>query len=185
MFILALAAAVILGYLVGGNIKNLSTVQLKGAYLILSGFLIEFIINMLITRGYMTSGPITFMMDVIMYSLLFAFVFANRTSLYLMIMGAGFILNAIAIFSNGGSMPVSEYAIQLTRITSDIHKEGLYTLIGDQTKFKVLCDFIPINFIGSFVVSIGDIISAIGMILFIVTAMKSNKQIENKVLKEI
>lgn len=172
MFVLALVAGIILGFIFKGNLKNLSNIKFRGIYLIIFGFIIEFIINILITRGIITSSFFTYLADGIMYVLIFIFVFINKENHYILIMGIGFLLNAIAIFTNGGIMPVSEYAIKITGITNNISKAGLYGIIDGQTHFKILCDFIPVRLIGSFVVSIGDVISAIGMMFLIITSMR-------------
>ena len=87
-------------------------------------------------------------------------------------MGVGFLLNAIPIFLNGGAMPVSAKAAETAGLTLNISSEGLYTLINGSTKAWFLGDIIPLTFLRNFAISIGDIIAALGLMLFIITGMK-------------
>lgn len=178
MFILAIIIAVILGYILKGNIKNLENISLKGIYLIITAFSIELVINILIKNRFISSGILTYTMDSVMYILIFIFAIMNKKNPYIVVMSIGFFLNAIAILANGGTMPVSLSAIETTGITREINREGLYTLVNAQTHLSILCDILPVKFIGSFVVSIGDIVSAAGMILFVITSMKRTNEIK-------
>jgi hypothetical protein len=108
-----------------------------------------------------------------MYAILVIFIYFNRKDKYLVLMGIGFLLNAIPMFLNGGAMPVSAKALETVgEITLDISKQGLYTLINENTKVWLLGDIISITFLRNFVVSIGDIIAAVGLMLFVIVGMK-------------
>lgn len=177
MFIVSLAAAIILGYILGGRIKNLENINLRAIYLIFISFGLELIIVICIRKGLLSIGLTTYFLDVIMYSMLLIFIILNRRNICIIIMGVGFLLNAVPIFLNGGAMPVSQEAIRVLGFSSNINSEGLYTIIDSSTKIWFLGDIIPISFISSFIVSIGDIFAAIGLILLIVTGMKrKNKE---------
>jgi len=172
MFILALIAGIIIGYILKGNLQNLSKIKLKGVYLIVVGFFIEFMIIILVQNHILTIGKITYLLDVLMYTLIFLFIIKNKGETFIVLMGIGFLLNAIAIFFNNGAMPVSYKAIENLGFPSNVATEGLYSLISSDTYFGFLGDIIPINFIGRFIVSAGDIIAAIGMMFFIITKMR-------------
>lgn len=172
MFILALIAGVIIGYILKGNLQNLSNIKLKGVYLIVIGFFIEFMIIILVQNKILTIGKITYLLDILMYTLIFIFIIKNKGEAFIVLMGIGFLLNAIAIFFNNGAMPVSYKAIESLGFPSNVATEGLYSLISSDTYFGFLGDIIPINFIGRFIVSGGDIIAAIGMMFFIITKMR-------------
>lgn len=174
MFVLAIIFGVIIGYILKGRLSNLESMELKGIYLIGFGFAIEFVIILLIRKNIFTAGINTLFLDILMYLLIFTFIFLNRKNRYIVIMGIGFMLNALAIFSNGGTMPVSTSALKTIGFSTNVHTEGLYTLINANTNLSFLGDTIPIDFIGRFVVSLGDIISAIGLVLFIVTSMRKS-----------
>lgn len=176
MFIISFAAAIILGYILGGRIKNLENINLKAIYLIFISFGLEFIIVMCMRKNLLSIGTITFLLDVIMYSLLMIFVILNRKNICIVIMGIGFLLNAVPIFLNGGAMPVSQEAIRILGFSSNISSEGLYRTMESGTRLWFLGDIIPISFISSFIISIGDIVTSLGLILLIVTGMKKKSK---------
>ena len=172
MFIEGLFFAVIIGYLLKGNIKNLENVDVKAVYLVFIAFLIEFFIVISIRKGFFDIGIFTYILDFIMYTLLIVFIYYNRKDKYIVLMGVGFLLNAIPIFLNGGAMPVSAKAAATAGITLNISKEGLYTLINENTRLWFLGDIIPLTFLRNFAISIGDIIAVVGLMLFIIMGMK-------------
>lgn len=172
MFIEALIFAVIIGYILKGKIKNLENVDLNRTYLIFMAFFIELFIVISIKSGFFNIGIFTYILDFIMYSLLVIFIYSNRKNKYIVLMGVGFLLNATAIFLNGGAMPVSAKAAETAGITLNVTKEGLYTLINENTRLWFLGDIIPKTFLRKFAISIGDIIAVIGLMLFIITGMK-------------
>jgi hypothetical protein len=173
MFIEGLIFAVIIGYILKGKIKNLENVEVKGIYLVFISFFIEFIIIMGIRKSFFSIGVFTYILDFIMYTILAMFIYFNRKDKYLVLMGIGFLLNAIPIFLNGGAMPVSAKALETVgEITLDISKQGLYTLINENTRVWFLGDVIPLTFLRNFAISIGDIIAAVGLMLFIIVGMK-------------
>lgn len=175
MFFEVIIFAVIIGYLLKGRLKNIDILGVKAIYLVLIGFLIKFIIVMSIQHGLITRGTITFILYSIQYLLLLIFVIINRKNKYILIMGIGFLLNALPIFLNGGAMPVSASAALSVGLTKPICMEGLYRAIDNTTKLNFLGDIIPYNLGRAYVISIGDIILAVGLFLFIVTGMKKKE----------
>lgn len=172
MFIEGLIFALIIGYLLKGNIKNLENVDIKAVYLVFIAFFIEFFIIISIRKGFFHIGVFTYILDFIMYTLLIVFIYLNRRDKYIVLMGVGFLLNAIPIFLNGGAMPVSAKAAEIAGLTLNISKEGLYTLINENTRLWFLGDIIPLTFLRNFAISIGDIIAVVGLMLFIIMGMK-------------
>ncbi|MBU3188857.1 DUF5317 domain-containing protein [Clostridium bowmanii] len=172
MFIEALFFAVIIGYILKGKIKNLENVDVKATYLVFISFFIEFFIVISIKKGFFNIGIFTYFLDFIMYGLLVIFIYFNRKNKFILLMGLGFLLNAIAIFLNGGTMPVGAKAAHTAGLTLNMSKEGLYSLINENTKVWFLGDIIPLTFLRNFAISIGDIIAVVGLMLFIITGMK-------------
>lgn len=172
MFILALIASIVIGYVLNGRLKNLESLEVNKIYLVFAGFFMEFGVVMLIKNGALKAGLFTCIIDLAMYVMMFAFIFYNRKNHFIVIMGFGFLLNAIAIFSNGGAMPVSIEAIRGAGINENITREGLYKLVDSSTKVWFLGDVIPFTIIRRFAISIGDMIGAIGLMLLIITGMK-------------
>jgi hypothetical protein len=180
MFIEALIFAVIIGYILKGKIRNLENVELNKTYLIFTSFLIELFIVISIKSGLFDIGILTYIINFIMYTLLVVFIYFNRKNKYIVFMGVGFLLNATAIFFNGGAMPVSAKAAEIAGITLNVSKEGLYTLINEHTKLWFLGDIIPLTFLRNFAISIGDIFAVVGLMLFIITGMKQSKLSKSK-----
>lgn len=172
MFIHVIVLAIIIGYLLKGRLSNIEQVDIKATWLIIISFAIEFGIVMLIQNGKLERGILTYVLDLVMYAILIAFIYINRKNKMIMLMGIGFLLNCLPIFFNGGAMPVGEEAIRISGISSDIESEGLYTLINDQTRFWFLGDIIPFIGLRRYAMSIGDVIAAIGMMLIIITGMR-------------
>ncbi|MFA6940590.1 MAG: DUF5317 domain-containing protein [Clostridiaceae bacterium] len=175
MFIEVIIFAVIIGYLLKGRLKNIDIMSIKVLYLVLTGFLIKFIIVMSIQHGLIIRGTLTYILYSIQYLLLLIFVIINRKNKYILIMGIGFLINALPIFINGGAMPVSASAALSVGLTKPIWMEGLYRAIDGTTKLNFLGDIIPYNIGRAYVISIGDIILAVGLFLFIVTGMKKKE----------
>jgi hypothetical protein len=172
MFILALIIAIVIGYIIKGKLSNLQYAEIKAIWLIFLSFFIEFVINMLISRDIITKGTLTLSLDLVMYLMIFAFTFINRKSKFLLIMGVGFLLNAIPIFANGGAMPVGVEAAKAVSLDLNVEKVGLYVLANSETRFAFLGDIIPVNFIVQQAASIGDFVAAAGLIGFIVVNMR-------------
>jgi hypothetical protein len=181
MFIEVFFLSIIIGYILKGSVKNIDSSKIRGLYLVFAAFIIEFLIVMSMKKGLLNRGVLTYLLDLIMYGLLFQFIYINRKNVYIVLMGIGFILNAIPIFLNGGAMPVSAEAAVYAGIIPDIKSarlstEGLYTLIDSNTKLWFLGDIIPRKYPRGIVFSIGDVISVIGLALFIITEMKKSQQ---------
>ena len=175
MFIQGVIVAIIIGYALKGRLKNFERVQLKGLYLIVVAFMLEVLVIILIRNNVINQGVITYLVDLCMYIILFYFVYLNRTDPFILIIGFGSLLNAIPIFLNGGSMPVSHEAAVKVGLTMNVTKEGLYNVINSSTRVWFLSDIIPYKIISKLVISIGDIIIAIGLMLFIIIRMKEEK----------
>ena len=175
MFFLALIFAIIIGYILKGRIKNIDASNIKGIYLVFISFFTEFIVVNLIRRGYLNRGTETFIIDLCMYALLFAFIYVNRKNKWIVTIGIGLILNALPIFLNGGAMPVSSSAIKSLGITDNVSKAGLYTIIDSNTKAAFLGDIFAMKYPYPGVASLGDAVAALGVMLFIITEMRPKK----------
>jgi len=172
MFIQAVIISIIIGYILKGKINNLENVNVKGGLLAAVAFGLEFTVIILIRKGILTNGTLTYLLDLSMYILLGVFVYLNRKDSFVLLMGIGFLLNAVPILLNGGAMPVSAKAYTAVGLKSEVTKEGLYCFINGNTRFWFLGDIIPYKFISKLVISIGDIVIAIGLMLFIITGMR-------------
>ncbi|SHH27787.1 DUF5317 family protein [Clostridium grantii] len=171
---IAIILALIIGVLSKGKISNLCNIQLKKIHLIFIAISLEIVIKILLRNEIIYINNFTFAIDIIMYFIIFLFIFINRENKFILLMGLGFLLNAIVIFSNGGVMPVSKVAMESLGANYDVTKTGLYVIASRTTKFYYLSDIIPG---GVMIMSIGDIISALAMMGFIIKTMKNESLI--------
>lgn len=171
MFIEALILSIIIGYAFKGNIKNIDTSRIRCIYMPFFAFAIETLIFVAVRRNSINYGTMTVIAYIIEYLLILSFTYVNRWNRYIVIMGIGFLMNALVIFTNGGTMPVSQSAVEAAGLNLDVSSEGLYTLIGSKTRLWFLGDIIYFRFLRTYIISIGDIISAAGLMLFIVRSM--------------
>jgi hypothetical protein len=175
MFLFALIIAIILGYVLKGSLRNIDVDKIKGLYLVFAAIIMEFIVVRLIKTELLTIGTITYVLDLIMYGLLLAFVILNRSNKWIIIVGIGFLLNAVVIFLNGGTMPVNVEAVRALGFTGKISSQGLYVELQERTRFAFLADILPIKYPKPGVASIGDFIEVVGMVLYVITEMKNKK----------
>lgn len=176
MFLEALLFGIILGYIFKGKLKNLEHLDLSGLYLVFSAFAIEIVLFMLVRKNVIAKNYITTGVYALEYILIFIFVILNRKNKFILLMGIGFLLNALAIFSNGGAMPVNPKAAVKAGLAPSVESikassEGLYLLQDANTRFWFLGDVIPKTYLRHSVMSIGDIIAALGLMLLITKAM--------------
>jgi hypothetical protein len=176
MFIQAIVLAVVIGLILGGSLRNLANIKIEGISIIAAAFLLDAAVIWSVRSGLLETGSITMLVDLSMYLLLAVFVFMNRRNPYIVIAGAGFLLNAVVIFGNGGAMPVGAYALQAAGLTLDVSTQGHYAPVNEATRFRFLGDIIPYTFLNINIISIGDIVSALGVMLLIITSMKSDKK---------
>ncbi|GAA0179380.1 hypothetical protein SH2C18_22590 [Clostridium sediminicola] len=174
MFVMAIVLAIIIGLLLKGSLKNLENLKLNKISFIFIAFIIEFFIIILTKNGVVEKGTLTLVVDFIMYILIFSFIYFNRKDKFIVVMGFGFLLNAIPIFANGGAMPISAEALKSAGLNVETTQTGLYKLIDSSTKFAYLGDIIPSTFLRRTVMSIGDIISALAMMIVVILNMKKN-----------
>lgn len=177
MFLVSLVVAIVIGLLLKGDIRKLDASNLKGIYLAFFAFLIEFILFTLIRKKVIERSIVTYIFYLIQYILILSFVFVNRLDYAILIIGIGIFLNALAIFLNGGAMPVSASAMVKAGMAPSLDlvketmasSEGLYQVATSKTVLAFLGDCIAL---GKYVISIGDIFIALGLMGYVIKEMK-------------
>jgi hypothetical protein len=175
LFLVVIIIAIIIGYLLGGRFKNIDMSKFEGVYLVFIAFTIEAIVVLSIRKGFLVVGSLTYIINLIMYIILFVFIYRNRHSKCMVLIGLGFLLNALPIFLNGGAMPVSGNVINQLGMTQNVSSEGLYVIIDVNTKLSFLADIIAVKYPKTYAASVGDFVEAVGIAVFIITEMKSKK----------
>lgn len=173
MFLFSVILAIIIGYLLKGKLENLNNLEIKGWWLIIIGFLVEFIMKILLKRGVLEIGGITYLLNVIIYGFIMSFIFINRKDKMVLVVGIGFLLNIIVIFGNNCTMPISVKAMSFLNVTGEVDTMGLYTILNSETNFKFLADIIPYRLwkFGG-IASVGDIVLSIGVMSVIINGMR-------------
>jgi len=177
MFVEAAIFAIIIGYLLKGKLKNIETEKIKGIEFVICAFLIKIILIACIQKGLLKIGMVTYLIYIVQYILILVFTFLNRRNPLLVVIGVGILLNALVIFSNSGTMPVSMKAVQAYGIKINVSSKGMYSALDSSTRLAFLGDIFPAKLIIHFIFSIGDVVTAIGMMLYIILGMKK-KSIE-------
>jgi hypothetical protein len=181
-----LIISLVIGLFRGGRIKGLAQIPIKNTELIFLSFVIRYL--PLILKGPLFDLAIRFnwLVVTISYTLL---LYALTTNLHIKAIGLvvfGIFLNYLVIFANGWKMPVSLWAVELTRL------EGLKELLFDSdylyhkaldstTKLWFLADVIPMPppYPKPRVFSIGDLAMSLGLFFVIQKYMKPAKAKED------
>lgn len=188
MLIESILLGVIIGYLRKGKLENLASLGQKKVYLLFIAVFIEFGLNhLLINYNHFISSTGSFSLVMMQYLLILLFIYLNRKQPYVRLIGIGVLLNFIVITANFGAMPVPNRILDLASPSQKISllKEGkfyTYKLIDQGVLLWLLGDFIRVSFPLRQFISIGDIILAIGILMFIQHAMRMDNKTRAKSL---
>lgn len=174
--------ALIVGKIKDGSISKLENLYIRGWYLLVISFSLEFLSLFLITK---TNNDITniiennfFYIHIFIYSLLIIGLFMNFKEVGFKITFFGSILNFIPTVFNQGKMPVSIKALDNAELYDQLnllydHRIITHTLITENTKINFLGDIIAIPKPYPFpkIISIGDILISIGIFILIYSYM--------------
>lgn len=181
MFIIyAVVLGILLGYITGGRLKNIMSNPFNWKLIVIIGFIIQIFLFSVMPAFKLSNNIITVVLHIISYICLLAFVIKNISIAGIAIIGLGIFLNALAIVLNGGYMPtipenfkqtsLAKYAESITNGTA-FHNSSMMT---DQTVLPWLCDifYLPSWLPFSNVFSIGDVIIAVGICVYLIINMK-------------
>lgn len=165
---ITIALSLVIAIIRGGQLNRLRDIRFRMPYLLIISLFLEFWPY----RFFYTPFWISFIIFILKYSLLLAFIFINSSYKHLKIIGLGTALNFLVILLNGGAMPVSQRALQipsLDKYTQMIQNGKLisYTFITDKTPLWFLADIIYLPWPKEQFISIGDIIILLGVFLLI------------------
>lgn len=178
MFLSAIALALIAGALAGGGVPRLADLRLRWLWLL--GLALAVRISAVQLRGIDAVPPgIASLAFVGVYVLLFAWLWGNWRVPGLQVAAVGIGLNALAIVLNGGSMPVWARAFEAAGFNiGALVDDPFHTLVTTDSVTTFIAsgglfgDVVPIPLpIIRDVVSIGDVLLALGIVWAIVSAM--------------
>ncbi len=164
-----LVAAVVAGWLLGGNLSRLSALRMQ-SWPLLAGAAAAQLAGGLAGRSLYAVGL------ALSAALALAFFVRNRRLPGIPLVAAGLLLNAVVVAANGGAMPVSAGAGARAGVALDVVAAGLdprHVLADGSTALSGLGDVVPVALpLHREVASIGDLLVAAGLALLVVAAMR-------------
>lgn len=176
------AIGILIGYISGGHLANLGNRSLHWKWLAICSFLIQIVLFSDIPFLKLEASVIMGF-HLLSYLGLLAFIFFNRKTVGIVITGIGIFLNSLVIFINGGYMPTLSENISKTSMARNAEAlsqgEAVHNSIqtGKDTLLPWLGDifYLPSWVPFSNVFSIGDVIIAAGIFLYLVLGMRPVK----------
>lgn len=174
MLVESLGTSLIIGKIRGGRFSNIASGEIRGWYFIGASFLIEFGAVYFALKDVKIVMDGIFFIHFLSYILLFCGLIMNFNEHSFWIITAGVLLNFIVIMANGGKMPVSGDALTFAGLYNNLIDIGqgrivTHTLMDASTKLSFLGDVLPLPkyYPRPKVYSIGDILMAIGIFIYI------------------
>ena len=168
-----LGIGLLLGWGLGGRLRNLGAVGIRLWPLALVGLVLQLIPVPGVEGTLGELVPVGLLL--LSYLILLAFVGLNWRLRGFVLIGVGLLLNAAVIGVNRG-MPVSEHAARRSGQAEAIPKlasgeDPKHHLADDESSLLPLADVIPVGSPFNIVVSVGDVVSYVGAAVFLTTAM--------------
>lgn len=173
-----LVLSIIIGYLRKGNLKNLAAIPFRHLYLFVIPLVMCFGVMLVKIAGYTEQLlPYAIAASAVQSLVLLAITATNLHVRYMWMIGLGIFSNFLAMTANGGLMPASEKAIMMAGLEEVFERAWIrHSLIGPETRLTWLTDIIPIPIPYarlSQVISIGDVLAALGIFLMIQWYMRN------------
>lgn len=174
LLLYALALGLVIGRIAGGRLRNLERIHFVWWQLALAGLAVQLALFAdPIQERVGAEGPFIYVASTLV---VLAALLRNLRLPGLAIIAVGAGLNLVAIVSNGGFMPSSPEAwLELTGVSAlPVTHYSNAVLIGPGTSFPFLGDIFvfprPLPLATAF--SIGDVLIAIGAVVFLVVVMR-------------
>ena len=162
--LLVLVISIVVGWVRGGKLRNLTEIRVRMWWLLPLGFLILAASNFVPTDMH----EFAVVLVLLSYVPLLLFVWLNREASGIWIAGLGILMNFTVILLNGG-MPVLEEAAIIAGETGELQLDAKHVLLTDETRLPFLADIIPLP---GAVLSLGDVFLAIGVGVFLEDQMR-------------
>lgn len=175
LYIIAIVIGMVTALVFGGSLSNLINFKFPRSWLIITAFLMQIVAQLATQKHYVKMVNYALLVNIFIYCLLFTGFWLSKQYFGINIISFGSGLNVLAILSNNGRMPVSYEALLKNNLQEAIKliNQGLdfkHVFINERTKVVFLTDIIqPPGILGCLmrVVSIGDLIIALGICVFI------------------
>lgn len=168
-----LGIGLLLGWGLGGRLRNLGAVRIRIWPLALIGLVLQFVPVPGLEGTLGDLVPVGLLL--LSYIVLLVFVALNWRLRGFVLIGVGLLLNAVVIGVNQG-MPVSEHAARQSGQTEAIPRlasgeDPKHHLADDESALLPLADVIPVGSPFNIVVSVGDVVSYAAAAVFLTAAM--------------
>jgi len=187
MLIETILAAMIVGFVSGGNFNNLGNTNIRYINLIFISVAVRYLpslMNFGVLKNYSVFkeviSPLFFNFS---YFIIILVLIINIEYKTLNLVLFGSIMNFIVVIANGGYMPVSEVALErggynFVGVTGEFLDMN-HIISSESTRFYFLGDIIliPLPYPFPQLLSIGDIFMCIGIFLFIISNMIKKKTV--------
>jgi len=181
IFLYAVGVGIIVGYLRGGRISRLPSLEFRAGWLVLAALIIQLLIFPLFSKKPILPYATT-ALHIISYVLLFGWLLLNVRIIPLLVIAIGAIANFLAISLNGGYMPSSMTALRMAgsqAMVENLSRADTYGNVirmGADTRLDVLGDwlYLPswIPFATAF--SIGDLLIMAGIVWLVAKGMRGH-----------
>ncbi len=162
--LLVLVISIVVGWMRGGKLRNLTEIRVKMWWLLPFGF------ALLAASAFIPadSHDVAVALILVSYLPLLLFVWLNRELSGMWIAGMGILMNFTVIVLNSG-MPVLEEAVMIAGGSSDLILDAKHVVLDETTRLPFLADVIPLP---GAVLSLGDVFLAIGIGAFLEDQMR-------------
>ncbi len=164
--------AVIVGLVRKGRLANLGRIPFRGAYVFAIPLIFFAAATILTYRTHNEDliRTVVRTLNVLLYVVLLGVIAVNLHIREMKLLGIGSFLNFLALTVNGGTMPVSRWAAKTAGMLDYLERidAARHAIMTPETRLKPLTDIIPIAIPRlTTVLSIGDVLLAIGIFLLI------------------
>ena len=190
MLITSLVIGLVLGLLAGGHITNLASVRLRFVQLLFLGLAMRYVTQFAIESGSDIADGLRLPLFALGFALLLVGLWVNREQPGFALAFVGILLNATAVVTNGGFMPVWQPSVIAAGLPADELGSAFHRIVGITTDGGISGDFlaqagplgdiipIPIPFIRN-VASVGDVFLAAGLAFFLfATTVRNPAELE-------
>jgi MFS family permease len=185
----SLVLGLVLGLLAGGSIENLASVKLRLVQAIFIGLFLRYATQFALELGSGPADTLRLPLFTAGFLFLLAGLWVNRDQPGLVLAFVGILLNAVAMITNGGYMPVWQPSIIAAGLPINEVGSAFHKIVGDVSASGItgsflaqagpLGDIIPIPVPGlRNVASIGDVFLAAGLAFFLfATTVRTPKEL--------
>ena len=175
LYITVIVSALLIGFVIGrlkGIRPDISDIKFNKSWLLIPAVGLQILSGIAEAKGLKFGTLLTLAVNGVVFGIVFLVIWINRRYIGLWFIGFGALLNALVMLFNGGRMPVNISLVDNKPYMADSIKliisgmDNKHAVINTATKLPILADIISVpGFLGLGmpIISIGDIIVAIGL----------------------